>query len=714
MTVRELRVPSLSSDDDKENSSEGWDETIEFEWKQSSAYRPPICRHGVAVGSNVHGTMTTDQDGNWLTWKRSFAPGTVCRLVSNSDGTVLAATTDGGSVSLLRGKDGRILATRKISSSMAGKHRPSQLLFVSGGKKNETTNDVLLVSALSDPNGDVDADAHIIIVSDIDGQRLNNGNQNVVADAARGMSINTYAVKEVGEIVSMEACFVTETTIRLALIDGRGNLSLHNYDTSNNKGNPAMNSVELGKGRRIATEVELVLQHIGSTNSYLLVCAHGQTSVHLIWYDILKMCLACTYEVVEKGRLSRKVLGLLPLVSWSKHSAAAVAIAFGPTDDGSSDVKFQIVQVSVEETMGLLVLSNPHFAFEILSGVDARLMDTLALSLLDGEPYGPYSFRQVYSMKHGSFICRDFVGSDQRAASVGEIRQCLANNDVDAAEGLVSKLSPSQTLFETSEVALRRLQSLLRRPNMDETTRAIAQTCLAKLSHAALSGREKALFFLLEAAGSVIEWPSQAQRAVSVSDFLAALSVVQSVLATMANSSTVTSSFEDTRRKLEDRRETFHCLREISGVRDDCQIDESFHRVSSVANLFQTLIESRLFTATRRLWKSKWGPKVTPEFAISCFLAIPTSVDPRLYIDLLCEAGILRLSVKHEALPLVSAWACRAADEMDAANPGSQGLQASLFLLEVSSTDWPMLCIANSSVDTMIYDPRESLRLRIS
>ena len=47
-------------------------------------------------------------------WKTSLAPHRIHQVASNSSGTVIAATTVNGTVSIMRGSDGKVLATRKV------------------------------------------------------------------------------------------------------------------------------------------------------------------------------------------------------------------------------------------------------------------------------------------------------------------------------------------------------------------------------------------------------------------------------------------------------------------------------------------------------------------------------------------------------------------------------------------------------------------------
>ena len=117
----------------------GWDATVahdeKFTFDAASALSADARRscsvspHAISHGCSVVGIRRTedgssnnsddDQDdgfGNdrdWVAWEATFDH-RVCRVTSNADGSVVVASTAGGTVSLLRGSDGKVLATRRV------------------------------------------------------------------------------------------------------------------------------------------------------------------------------------------------------------------------------------------------------------------------------------------------------------------------------------------------------------------------------------------------------------------------------------------------------------------------------------------------------------------------------------------------------------------------------------------------------------------------
>ena len=146
---------SSSSGGSTGKSAGGWDDSIadRFTFDASAAISMDARRscsvssHAVAHGCSVLGIRTPDSaDGDdaaassaggrsssagssgstdtdneeredWVAWEATFEPNRVCRVASNADGTVIVASTAAGTVSLMSGRDGGVLATRRVYSA---------------------------------------------------------------------------------------------------------------------------------------------------------------------------------------------------------------------------------------------------------------------------------------------------------------------------------------------------------------------------------------------------------------------------------------------------------------------------------------------------------------------------------------------------------------------------------------------------------------------
>ena len=141
-----------------------------------------------------------------IRWKTSLAPHRVHKIASNPSGTIIAATTDNGTVSIIRGCDGRVLATRRVtaaknddddkandsSSSFLGMTPEVSFVTtkVSETSKSKNPRDALLVQTPDQP---------ALLVSNIQGDLLNDNDDNVVTQATKSMNL------QVVQIPSIEA-----------------------------------------------------------------------------------------------------------------------------------------------------------------------------------------------------------------------------------------------------------------------------------------------------------------------------------------------------------------------------------------------------------------------------------------------------------------------------------------------------------------------------
>jgi len=118
-SVKNLYLPSP---DHRNTSIGGWDENFgdihiqqiaSNETQISRSARSSIAKNAVANGCSVFGTNDND-DPSWIRWRKDF-DFPVCQVASTACGNVIAASS-GGKVTLMRGSDGGVLATRYVTS----------------------------------------------------------------------------------------------------------------------------------------------------------------------------------------------------------------------------------------------------------------------------------------------------------------------------------------------------------------------------------------------------------------------------------------------------------------------------------------------------------------------------------------------------------------------------------------------------------------------
>lgn len=97
---------------------------ISVDSRRSCSVSPHAVAHGcsvLGVKKSVGGGGGIDGgDDDWIDWEASFEPNRVCRVASNDDGSVVVASTAAGTVSLMSGRDGGMLATRRVYSVEEG------------------------------------------------------------------------------------------------------------------------------------------------------------------------------------------------------------------------------------------------------------------------------------------------------------------------------------------------------------------------------------------------------------------------------------------------------------------------------------------------------------------------------------------------------------------------------------------------------------------
>lgn len=704
-SLRDLALPSAEAEDANHNLN--WDETIGSSNDVSSARpwdRPSLSSHAMAHGSCVYGIVSSPSS-DWITWKTSFAAHKVCRVASNHDGSIIVASTFGGTVSLLRAKDGKVLATRRVCSSEKAQ-RPAEVTFVANANQYKAKDMLIILVPTSDQvtnddNENAADSVNVILVSNIDGEGLNNDTN--VAEAAKNMSINALKLDApCNDFEALVGCFLNgASTIRFAAGQADGNVSIHDYNVETKQSVLVRNEIgDDSKPNTFLTSLGMKLQHCGNDATFLLLCGHSTEGTHskMYWYDLvhLNMACSCNLPFLPPGKATRNRPNLLSFEPVASCSDSALAVAVAMKESVSTSNGFvEVIQVYAEETMGLTVLSHPHKVYQIpvtssspLEGIDLH-------SLNDA---GPYSFRFLtnYGSSQGSVKCREFVTRNKHVQDglVGKIRLLLEREEYDRADELLLASNDCTILssdpfavFHSSEVALRRLQRLLASPEK-ETIMERARDCLRRIIAGAVSsnnetGRER----LLEAADSVMTWPiNTVNQKPTIAEYSMALSAMVTAIETALQSCNVECGPQLTSKKkeLEDRSSAMACVQSLLETdSNDIVLDVPFLDVQSPSDVFLVLMEDGYFSLAEKFCRSDWGRHLTPEICASSILAILPSQNPRAYAAVLREAILPRLTITHEAIPLIRAWACQCANTYD--DDDGLGLDASIFLLEVST-----------------------------
>eukprot|EP00980_Cylindrotheca_fusiformis_P001960 scaffold443_cov125-Cylindrotheca_fusiformis.AAC.9 len=681
---------SLSKVVDQNAEVRGWDETIGDQnnqvWQEQHgasmashvfAHRTLVC----ATVPNVATAAAANKD-KWITWTRSFAPHRVCRVACNDSGTVVAATMDNGTVSILRGVDGTILATRRIASE--GIRLPAEISFVAGdgglANASSSTMDTLVIEPPED--------GPVILVSHIDGTRLNSDDKGIVADAAKSMVI--HALTQIGDIRTLRGCgrLGDESKIvRFAIVDGDGKLGIYDYNLNDKAGTLLKQGISVDGGSNndwgIDYTVGLRVHQVGDKHRFLLFSSCCGNDTKIGWFDLNSLTMSTTHTISQGAYARTRLLTLEPIASCDKNSSLAIVVAsLTPTTANfKPQIKSEVLQapVSEEGIIGLL-----HNVYNIPVPETVKSMDTASVA---GKPY---AFRCLTVDDQDSRDCYDFSTTND---AIGSIRLLTMTNQFERAKAVVQETGESLLVadpfagFHPSEIALRQLQHILSTGRVKDRSAILqSQQCLRQLSVGAMSGNEAPQTALLSAADSILQWPDATaiQNPPTLGEVVMGLSGITSILTGVSSKVMAESKaleFKTKQHELEEKRCALEYLESI--LDKDVPLNSTFASVRSVKDLFSCLVRSNFFRAAEQMWKSHLQLKVTSEAMVTSVLAISPKVNPRRYAGLLREVVVPSLSINHELLPALLAWSCRTADDFDDARDNKNSLEDAIYLLEI-------------------------------
>jgi hypothetical protein len=360
-------------------TTSGWDETILDQdigalasWQQRQAGGKFLTPHAMAVQSFVYGTEVyrhhyqpfqqdddhIDKENLQIRWKTSLAPNRVYQIASNEDGTIIAATTDNGAISLLRGRDGKVLATRRLTTPMTTLNRedsvpvsPSswgpQVSFVkscslSSQHRGSSRIDALLVQ--------IPASNHpALLVSNIQGERLNDANQSIVAQATQSMNLDTIQIPTIplGDILVMEGYYHHNAAIVSNNLEGE--------DLTNNRNTVIFRFVFIHQGVLTNGEKRLALAEY---NAETQEC-HLLLSKNVFMTTYPPSISHMNWEVDE-----RLGLHLHPLSCSESYLLASVAHSANPPTERKTKICWLDPDESLTDTESLGVCDQSPVRFQ--------------------------------------------------------------------------------------------------------------------------------------------------------------------------------------------------------------------------------------------------------------------------------------------------------------------------------------------------------------
>ena len=654
---------SLSQAADESTKLAGWDQTIDdgASWG-AKIFRSSISPHAMAHETVVCGTTPTGNTENYITWKTSFSPHRVCRVDSNSNGTVVAATMDNGTVSILRGSDGTNLATRRIAPE--GVRVPAEVFFAS---------DEILVIQPPD-------DGSPIMVSHMDGTRLNDNDQGVVSEATRSMVIHALHFEGAGDIRAIRGFAIEENKVRFALVDRDGKFSVYDYHLEEKKYTIIQSSKSLESDWEIDVDTSLRLQVVGS-HFYLVFAAFKGHSTKVCWFDWKDLVVAGEYRLSKNGKKRARLLALEPVVSCSQHDSLAIVLTLKKDGD---EFETRVMQASCLNG----IIGLPHLVYAI--PVPSIVQSIAIAPIVEA---GPYSFRCKTWLGEHKHDCHVFCTASENndGSAIGKIRLLAMQERFDEAQDLFqgfgeALVNDSFARFHPSEIALRRLQLILSTGSISNPeSMQQSRDCLQQLVVGSLSGKKHGQQALLSAADSICQWPDEnsLQNPPTAREVTIAMEGFISGMSNASNAfqETLSSEFQAKMKQLEEKQVAMKYLESV--LDEEVPLNRQFAGVRSLQQLFSCLVQNNFFLVADQMWRSNLRSKITSDTMVSAVLGLSSEVNPRRYASLLKEIVFPNLAINHELLPPLLAWSCKTADTFDDAGQNTNGLDDSIFLLEV-------------------------------
>ena len=656
--------------------------------------RTSIATHALA---HEHSVCGLNADSTGWTWTTSLAPHRVCQVASNASGDLIAATLDNGTLSILRGTDGTVLATRRVAPE--GTRLAASVEFVQHHESVQSCGDTLII--LPPEEGPP------ILVSNMHGKRLNAiGNAGVVAEAARSMGLHALHLPDCEDIRAMRGVSMTDHVIRLAVVDGDGRLAVYDYNLHEKKSILVQRDVDLTKGGEdtsweIDLEVGLRVQEVPISESklatFLLLSLYKGSRTKICWLSLQELTVACEYLIplpLLKSVNSKRarILAMETVHSCASSQALAVVLGIKLPSDKAPHLETRIIQAVVKEVMEEIFVEQAHpvYSIPVPPSVQSMSVARIAQNL-------PYSFLcKTWSGEKSD--CYLFTTPASTGISVGSIRLLCAQDEFEQAQNSLIESQDESLVqdpfagFHSSEITVKRLERLLDAGSLaTANAMTISQSCMQQLVQGALSGNSLAKRAFLTIADRILNWPDE--KALQNPPFLQeVVAVLEGMIAAMSG---VGSAFDDkfsdefTTKSvaLKERLQVVRYLQETLQSSGQASVPihmtKAFEDVRTFKDLFATLVKHGYFDNAENLSRSNLRSKLSAESMASSILSISPSVNPHQFSNLLMEVIFPSLSIGHELLPPILAWSCKMADAYDVHGTDNENtLDDAIFLLE--------------------------------
>lgn len=682
--LRELPLPSPDSSNPASSSSNRGTQQDRSDASCAAAAPCCLCPHALAQESQIYGRTMRRKNNHheratsstWLGWKTSLAPHSVTQIVSNRDGTILAAATDGGTVSLLRGSDGKVIATRQVSTTS------THLAFVP--RHNDQDGDTLLIQTPVSAEGE--EIVNCVVVSNIQGAKLNGVPQSA-AEASRQMKVRSLPQKAPGwtDMARVTALYKEPAVLLLVAVTLQGQFCLFDWNLEQGTLQKVTDNIPLKLSNddkewavdyRLGFQTQPVYDQI-----YIVFCAYTPGAAALAWLNPFSH--QCVSHIPLPVRAAQ-VGVFVPLPCFEATLAVGIAI------QKDSTTRLHVYQVVVEETMGLAVLSKPHLVFGL--PINCSLHEVSLATTLDEEVYTfAYQF-----WREGQPVVAEVHPTESSLAAIGKIRYLIKTDQFDEADKMLAAIGETDldplADFHPSEVSSARLQSLVSKqmPQPDHVHK-----CLQGLKEGAMTLNSTAVERFAQAcemiSDRVLERPVD-QQIVVIDNVLGFVSGAIDSTLPLSN-----TAVKDVETKLRDRKNALLFVNLVP-KEDKAHLTG----IRSTTDLLGKLLASKCYLLTEKLWERQEGQaeRISVDQILEAIVKVPATHDPAGYLPLLKNTLFPNLTIHNDLLPILRAWACESADGMD---ENEVGLSAAISLLEVSLTGIFVLIVAKGYLLTSFF-----------
>jgi hypothetical protein len=705
LPLRSLVVPQPNASDYPK-----WDSTfVGTDVRLESTARCfTLCRHATAHDTFLFKTNDPKQDAYhdstssiepnpWWSWHKYLGPHKVIAVASNRNGSIISAATDDATVYLLRGRDGEILASRKVCQT--GRVFVAKLVWLDSIHDNER----LLIELRSRESNDLCEDGSgFIIVTNIKSELLNGYDPSLVEDAACAMVIKHIKMICCDDVVGIVVCS-TEDDNKLQFLscNTEGLVSTNYYNMGQQE------ALEITKGVQLFNCLDEFSLDVNFGFRYLRIeeqvfytfaanCSSDNCSA-VLWINPLSTEQICQYKIpsARNNDANLRVAVIEEVKPFSTSLTYALAIGCMSLSKEAGG-KVIILQILIDrDTNGLIQLTKPHIVYSI------PLEQPLVSICLVANENQSFGFRMKVQMSN--FVdCEysEFCPHEESSLVIGQIRRYIQNSEFDLADKLVSSsgieflVNEKYSRFNPSEVALARIQHSFSIGAIDVLD--LTKICLRQLAMGTMSNDLQGIKYYFIAVDCIFK----AQSKLELEEYLQCLdSVVTSVANVQSTVGHEHKSFVSRiQQQITSKVEALRFLLYVSEPKEEL-VGIELNNVESCQNLFCLFIEKGRFRIAKKLLTSAYGAKLDAADLINPFLDVDETVLPIEYLPLLKEIILSKLAINHNLFHRLQVWCVELADAIDDAASSPSDLAPAISLLQVSKVFFH--CASNLFVTKM-------------